>query len=261
MLRPDGDFLPEWGIRTGEEGSVEAADAARLLVAEAQSKGATLVTSTVADLLLLSQDDVDGGSSNSSGNKTTQIIKGVKTATGEVIEADHVVLAAGMGCVALAASVGLTVPVSSPPGLLIHTKPVGERLLNSVIYAQGLHMRQAPDGRILSGSDFAGGDPGADPVAAANELLTKLKAAFKPSAAVEGLELDHFTVGYRPVPKDGLPILGATGADGLSIAVMHSGVTNAAIVGELLSATILTGKEDPALANFALKRFSKAESS
>lgn len=182
-------------------------------------------------------------------------IHGVKTATGETVPADHVVLAAGVACGPLGASVGITVPLSSPPGLLIHTKPIDQRLIKSVVYATTCHMRQTTDGRILCGTDFAGGDPGPDPAAAAAELLAKVKAAFKPSPAVDALELDYYTVGKRPLPKDGLPILGDTGVEGLSIAVMHSGVTNAAIVGELLSDKILTGKEDPALKSFALQRF------
>lgn len=210
-----------------------------------------MIPSTIVTGLLKEEEEAGGGGK----------IKGVKLATGEAIEADHVVLAAGVGSVELAASVGVTVPVTGPAGLLIHTKPVAERLLHSVIYATALHMRQTPDGRILSGTDFAGGAPGPDPAATANELLGRLKASFKPSAAVDAIELDYFTVGYRPKPKDGLPILGATGVEGLSIAVMHSGVTNATIVGQVLSDSILTGKEDPALHNFALNRFSTAASS
>lgn len=215
-----------------------------MLVAAAQAKGAALVPSTVTDLVR---------------HHPNEGVKGVKTASGDTIHADHVVLAAGLGSVALGAAVGVTIPLSGPAGLLIHTKPVpgGARLINSVVYATALHMRQTPDGRILAGTDFAGGDPGPDPAATANELLAKLKAAFRPSAAVDGIELDYFTVGYRPKPKDGLPILGPTGVEGLSIAVMHSGVTNAAVVGELLSERILTGKEDPALKDFLLSRFSQ----
>lgn len=223
-----------------------------------------LLSSTTVTALLRSDHDGKGN------------VTGVQTATGETIQADHVVLAAGVGTTALAASVGVTVPVSGPAGLLIHTKPIpipiapGEeeeedqkprRLLNSVIYGTALHMRQTPDGRILAGTDFAGGDPGADPAATASELLARVKASFRPSAEVDAIELDYFTVGYRPKPKDGLPILGATGVEGLSVAVMHSGVTNAAIVGELLSELILKGKEDPALKHFALERFSGTASS
>lgn len=260
-LTSDGDFLPEWGLSSGEEGSVEATEAARLLVADAQAKGARLVTAGVTDLLLLSDDDAAAADNNNNNNNGGgKILKGIKTSTGEIIEADHVVLAAGVGSAPLCASVGITVPISSPAGMLIHTKPVETRLLNTVIYAKQLHLRQTVDGRILSGSGFAGGDPGPDPSATAKEVFARAKAAFKPSDVVDGLELDYFTVGYRPTPKDGLPIIGETGINGLSIAVMHSGVTNAAIVGQLLSEYVLTGKKDPSLDEYSLKRFSNLES-
>jgi glycine/D-amino acid oxidase-like deaminating enzyme len=87
----------------------------------------------------------------------------------------------------------------------------------------------APDrqGRIIAGQDFAGGDPGGNPDATARDLFATAKAALR-----GGLELDFHTVGYRPTPTDGLPIIGrAEGVDGLYIALMHSGITLASAVG------------------------------
>lgn len=252
----DNDFLPEWGVHTPREGAVEAAQAARVLVADAQARGAVLVPATTVTELLVSGPNPSGGDNT---------IQGVKTAAGATLAADHVVLAAGLGAVPLAASVGVALPLADPPaaGLLIHTTPAPARLLrSSVVCAPALHMRQSPDGRLHAGTDFAGGDPGSDPDAAARALLARVKAAFRPGhPGVDALALDYVTVGYRPKPRDGLPILGATGVAGLSVAVMHSGVTNAAIVGWLLSERILTGREDPALKDFSLSRFTKTSSS
>jgi glycine/D-amino acid oxidase-like deaminating enzyme len=117
-------------------------------------------------------------------------------------------------------------------------------------------MRQTAGGRLLAGAGFAGGDPGGDPKVTAEELFAKVKSMFKAEASgVETLELDFFTVGHRPTPQDGLPILGASGLKGLTLAVMHSGVTLAAIVGEVLADQVVHGKKDPALDAFALGRF------
>ena len=45
-------------------------------------------------------------------------------------------------------------------------------------------------------------------------------------------ELDFHTLGYRPTPADGFPIIGrADGVDGLYVAVMHSGITLAPTLG------------------------------
>ena len=70
------------------------------------------------------------------------------------------------------------------------------------------------------------------------------------------LELDFSTVGYRPTPKDGFPILGrADGADGLYIAVTHSGITLAPAVGLFAVQEIIDGNDEPLLAPYRLARF------
>lgn len=228
--------LPEWGLYVAEEGAIEADVAARKLLADAEVRGATLLNNKVTGFL----KKQDGG------------ISGVVTASVVEVEADHVVLAAGVGTVSLLAAENITLPVTGVAGLLVNSKPTEAKLLNGIVNAEQLHLRQTLDGRVLSGSEFSGGEPGDDPQKTAEELFSKVQAAF---LGGDELVLDHYTVGYRPTPEDGLPILGATGLDGVTVAVMHSGVTNAAIVGQLLSQQILTGVSDPALANFELGRF------
>lgn len=220
---------------------MEAAQAAELMVADAQRKGARLVAGSVTRLL----KEVDGR------------VTGLVLSTGEELRADHVVLAAGVESVPLCASVGVTLPLKTPApaGLLVRSKPISKRILNHIIYTTRGHMRQTADGYILAGSDFIGGDPGPDPEATAKQQLEQVRANLKPEYG-DLLEYDCFTIGYRPQPKDGIPIVGSSGLQGLDIAVMHSGVTNAALVGELLAEKILTGKEDASLKDFSLNRFS-----
>ncbi|EOO03019.1 putative glycine d-amino acid deaminating protein [Phaeoacremonium minimum UCRPA7] len=233
------DVIPEWGLRIGEEGAVEAADAASLLIAQAEAQGARVLSTTVTNI-----------------TKSENSIHGVTTASGENLSADHVVLAAGVGSTELCTSVGVTLPVTGRSGLLVHSKPVAHRILNGLIISDGPHMRQTAAGRVVAGAGFAGGDPGEDPQVTSDKLFAKVKGMFKPEAnGVDTLELDFFTVGYRPTPLDGLPILGASGLKGLTLAVMHSGVTLAAIVGEVLADEIVHGTKDPALDAFALSRF------
>lgn len=227
--------LPEWGLYVAEEGAVEAHVAARQLLADAEARGATLLNDMVTEFL-----------------KQDGRIAGVVTAGGVEVKADHVVLAAGVGSVPLLAAENVTLPVTGVAGLLVNSKPTEAKLLSGIVNAEQLHLRQTLDGRIRSGSEFSGGNPGDDPQKTAEELFSKVQGAF---VGGHELEFDHYTVGYRPTPEDGLPILGATGLDGVTVAVMHSGVTNAAIVGQLLSQQILTGVTDPALADFELSRF------
>ena len=238
------NVLPEWGLRCGEEGAVEAADAASLMVADAKAHGARVVSDTVTSLV-----------------KDGDRVKGVVISSGEQLSADHVVLAGGVGSTQLCASVGISLPVTGKAGLLVNSKPVARRIVNGLVISDGPHMRQKADGRVLAGAFFAGGDPGENPQATAEELFARVKGMFKSEASDgdgDALQLEYFTIGQRPMPEDGLPILGASGLEGLTLAVMHSGVTLAAIVGELLTDKVLTGKEDPALKSFALSRFSEA---
>lgn len=257
-------FVPEWAVRVSaaDEGAVEAADAARLLVADAQRRGGArlLAGTAVAGFLR-------GGDGTGTGTTASPPVAGVVTSSGAELRADHVVLAAGVGCAPLCAAAGVRLPLRSPPGLLVRSRPFllpgGRRLLDRLVYTTRGHVRQTADGRVLGGSDFAGGDPGADPEAEAARQFALIRDSFRRDVVDGGgeggasLEMEGFTVGYRPTPEDGIPILGATGRRGLSVAVMHSGVTNAALVGELIAESVLTGREDPALADFSLGRFEK----
>jgi glycine/D-amino acid oxidase-like deaminating enzyme len=223
---------PDLALSVAEEGAVEPVAAARLMLADAGARGAKFMTAAVSGLIR-------------SGDR----ISGVVTSAG-MIEADHVVLASGAGSTPLAASIGMALPIETPPGLLVHSRPY-EKRLTGLVMAPSLHMRQTAEGRIVAGSDFGGAEPGADQQATATALFAKLRQSLLES---QSLTMDFFTVGYRPTPKDGLPIIGHA-CEGLYIAVMHSGVTLAPIAGLLASSEILTGTEDPALAPFRLARF------
>lgn len=229
------DGIPDLGLLAKEEGAMEAEVVAVQLIEHAKTMGASVVESTVTRFL-----------KEESGK-----VRGVVTPEGE-IPADHVVLAAGLGSVPLLAAEGVRLPLERREGMLINSRPTEIKFLNTLYNGDALHMRQTLDGRIRSGADFSGGDTGEDPQEATDELFAKVKGAFKGG---EELEFDYYTIGVRPDPEDGYPILGPTGVEGLTVAVMHSGVTNAAVVGELLAKQILTNVSDPLLAPFRLDRF------
>ncbi|KAM0323751.1 hypothetical protein ACHAQA_008688 [Verticillium albo-atrum] len=234
------DGLPEWGLLAGEEGAVEAEVAAVQLIAHAESLGAKVLKTTVTGFL-----------------KRDGRVRGVITPLGEV-HADHVVLAAGLGSVPLLAAENIRLPLKGREGLLINSCPTTKKYLNKLYNGDELHMRQTADGRIRSGADFSGGDSGEDPQKTADALFAKVQKTLKGG---DELEFDYYTIGVRPDPEDGYPILGPTGLDGLSVAVMHSGVTNAAIVGQLLAKQILTNVSDPLLSHFRLDRFGPSPTS
>ncbi|RGP77703.1 opine oxidase subunit b [Fusarium longipes] len=228
--------LPEWGLCYTEEGAIEAHMAARQMVADAEAKGTTKVIKSTVALF----------------HRTDGRITGVILTSGEEVHGDHIVVAAGLGSVPLLAGESISIPIRSVPALMVNSKPVKGQLLHSLVNTKHLYMRQTKDGVIRAGCENPGDDPGDDPEQTAREVFKKLQQTL---VGGDMLEFDYFTVGNKPTPEDGMPIIGPTGLDNVSVAVMHSGVTNAAIVGELVSEEILTGESNSALERFRLDRF------
>lgn len=219
-----------------DEGAGEASDIARLLVEAAVGAGARLKGGTAVEGLALG----DAG------------IAGVRTGSG-VVGADTVVIAAGVATPGLLAGAGYEFPFTTPPGLLAHTE-TAPPLVNGVILAEGLHIRQKRDGALLIGVGRGEGlMEGDDPDAHARELMERLGALIDGAGA---LKLARYSLGHRPTPGDGLPVIGPVpGVAGLYMAVMHSGVTLAPAVGQLAARELLRGARDDLLAPFAPERF------
>ncbi|MER9402670.1 FAD-binding oxidoreductase [Mesorhizobium caraganae] len=236
QIEPNLVEPPEFAVYVAEEGVAEPVAAAKALLADAERHGAKITTGAVTALM------------HSNGK-----VFGVEI-SGQRIAADEVVIAAGTGAPAIAATAGIKLPIETPPGLIVHSRPY-KKLLNGLVHAEKLHMRQTAEGRIIAGSDFAGGDPGDNPDATARDLFAAAKAALR---GADGLELDFHTVGYRPTPTDGFPIVSrAEGMDGLYVAVMHSGITLAPAVGLFATREILDGERDPLLLPYGLERFAR----
>ena len=74
--------------------------------------------------------------------------------------------------------------------------------------------------------------------------------------ALGGVRVIRSYAGVRPMPADGLPILGSVrGVEGLLVAVMHSGITLAPVTGELVSDLALTGRTAWPVEEFSPSRF------
>ena len=77
--------------------------------------------------------------------------------------------------------------------------------------------------------------------------------------ALKGATAFAEPVGYRPMPADGLPVLGfVEKAPNLYIALMHSGVTLAPLVSELAAMEILDGARVERLSPYRPERFASA---
>lgn len=213
------------------EGAVEHAMAIPALL---KGSAAALVTSTVHGL------DVTGGRLHS-----------VMTDDGP-IEGDEFVLAAGVGSVALLGTVGIDLPLDAPEGLILHTTPV-RKLLRRLIITPEIHIRQTLTGEIIAGSDFGGSPIERGPLAVAAELLDLIRANLR---GAENAALGRYSIGYRPTPRDGLPIIGRVpGIERLYLTVMHSGITNAPAVAAYAAEEIMGRNRHELIRPYGFERF------
>ncbi len=234
-LEPGLAQPPEFALHVAGEGAAEPVAATLALLSDAVEKGASLRHQALASALVFNAG----------------VVSGVATDEGR-IEADEVVVAAGAASVGLLAGIGFTLPLDTPPGLLVHSRP-SEKRLNGLVIGDVAHVRQTADGRIVAGADFRGADPGLDAEATAHDLFAKVKAML---ANASDLAFDYLTIGYRPTPADGFPVIGRPGGvDGVYAAVMHSGVTLAPAVGLFAAGEILSGRRDTLLAPYGPERF------
>ena len=232
-LEPGLAEPPPVAAHAAGEGALDPIAATEALLAAARRAGATILTDVAATALRLAGERVVG----------------VDTDKGP-LEADCVVLAAGVGSTALAAGAGIALPVEASPSILVSLGRQDRRLLNGIVCGPELEARQAGDGRL-----FAAEDPHPDrtPEAIAEGALAALRRIVRDSGSVR---VERVQVGLRPMPADGLPILGfAPGRSGLYLAAMHAGITLGPVAARLAAGEILDGGEAPELSGCRIARF------
>ncbi len=225
--------VPETALFFPEEGVADPALLAKALIA---ASGATVIRATVQSL-------------TAKGGRVT----GVTTDLGS-IAADRVILATGTGTPALLESFGYTLPMLKRPGLMIATNALPP-ICPVVLATPDQEVRQDPKGHLIAPASAGHqGDHaetlGAFPVVV-NATLMRLRSLFPG----HDIHFAHQAMAMRPVPGDGLPVVGQGPAEGLWLAVMHSGATLAPVVAEHLAAEITGSPESPLLAGFRPTRF------
>ena len=168
---------------------------------------------------------------------------GVTTSEG-FVPADTVVAAAGTASVRLLAPLGYHLSLDRVVGVLGVTSP-RPGVLRGVIYPGKYHCRPTYGGRITIGCKeidlLADEDTDASTPPAWSSSL--LQMAQQDMSGLEDVRLEEVRVGVRPIPGDRLPVIGQVPhVKGAYLAVMHSGVTLAAIVGQTLAEEIITGQ-------------------
>jgi len=178
-------------------------------------------------------------------------LRAVRTTAGD-IEADVLIIACGTDTPRVAAMAGVKVPLKDSPGVLVHTTPQ-PRVLERVVLSPIAHMKQKPDGRIVTGAGF-GGTPTTDASKEAGERFLTSAAAVLP--AFESSTVDKVTLGWRPLPQDEYPVIGfPPSRRDVYITVMHSGVTLSPLVAHLAAMEILDRVDAEPLAPYRPARF------
>ena len=184
-------------------------------------------------------------------------VVGVETANG-ALEADHVVIAAGTGTAALAGSIGTRIPLVPRPAYIMRTSPQ-PLLLNHILATPEGEVRQEPSGQLLMPIVAQHQSDTAEtlehlPTDAADDAMARLR---KLIAGLDDVNWVQVSRAERPMPEDGFPIVGPI-ADGASVAVLHSGITLGAVIGELVAKDItasLSNEEAAMLAPYRPDRF------
>jgi glycine/D-amino acid oxidase-like deaminating enzyme len=232
------------------EGSVDSAEATRVLLRRAQAAGAKILYPCEVEGIELNQErDV-----------------ALKTTQGD-FHGDVVVLACGVNTPKLAALAGAHTPLVPSPGIVVRTAPQ-PKWVQRVLVTEDSHFRQQADGRVVLGDDY--GPPATDvheqlafepqdfPDSSFAELHgRRIRAhAARYLPALAKARINKVSLCWRPLPKDGFPIVGfAPHTPQMYLAVTHSGVTLGPLLGELAALELLDGAQVDLLEPYRPARF------
>ncbi len=190
-----------------------------------------------------------------SGNRVAAVTTPMGT-----IEADAVVLAAGVWSPDVCRSIGLELPVLPVKGQVLSLRALGKSP-RQVIWSGECYLVPRPDGEIVLGATEEEGNYDARPTLAGVNRLTE--AALEVVPAAGGFVVDGVWAGLRPAAPDRHPIVGwAPGVQGLMIATAHyrNGVLLGPLTGRRVAEQIASGAVSPEFAPFGPERFAQPPS-
>lgn len=245
----DPDRLIVWCSR---DGAIDPARTTRALLQKAEYYGAAVLHPATVTGIVQQRNGI-------------RVVSNV-----ENFDVDLAVIAAGVGASEIAKMAGLEIDPMRPPtpGIIVTTEPM-PRIVNAVAYTSDTHFHQRSDGRVILG-EKAGPPPtnehramliGRPNTYPSPELATEhatrvIDVARRYIPGIADAKIERVGVGWRPLPRDGLPVVGhPMSVPGIYLAAMHSGVTLAPIIGHLAAMEILDGVRVDMLTDFRYERF------
>ncbi|WP_193015332.1 MULTISPECIES: NAD(P)/FAD-dependent oxidoreductase [Gammaproteobacteria] len=229
---------PELAAFASDEGAVDPLHAINVLLQQAQEMGVKYYANTEVTRLL--QDK--------------HRIIGVET-TKEKIQADHVILTAGVGSLALLAEKDIDLPLSASPSILLKlTSDAKNAFLPCIISTPEMELRPFAQNEIIAAEDYIDNSDEHHP----EHIASHAQATFYDNFTQTGkLTIKKVIVGERPMPKDEMPIIGEVSPyQGLYLVTMHAAVTLSPLLCELVAQELIDEKANPRLTPYRLSRFS-----
>ncbi|OTG87787.1 FAD-dependent oxidoreductase [Acinetobacter sp. ANC 4558] len=218
QLVPAMSTPPLIGYYTQMDGAIDAKEATLTLLDKACELGARLKTQTTVTHLLKRE-----------GGKL-----GVCTSH-ETLDADCIILTCGVAIPSLTEKMNIQIPVLASPAILLKFS-VPSPVVNTIVSGDDLEVRHTRNGDLFAAEDYL---TTKNVQEIANEAQISIQKRLKGTVSIS---LKHSSVGQRPIPEDGVPILGfLDDQEDIYIAVMHPAVTCAATIGKLVSEEIIDG--------------------
>ncbi|MFP4227716.1 MAG: glycine oxidase ThiO [Salinivenus sp.] len=183
----------------------------------------------------------------------------VRTEDGERVDADRVIVAAGVWSRDLD---GLT-PDAEPPvrpvkGQMIQLRRKRPFDLQHVVRGPEAYLAPKSSGRLVVGATSE--EMGFDTTVTAGGLYELLEGAWEVVPGILDLPVDETWAGLRPASRDHAPLLGPSGAPGIIMATGHyrHGILLTPVTAEEIAQLVRTGETSEWLEPFSPLRFSNA---
>lgn len=180
----------------------------------------------------------------------------VITEDGGRIEADQVVVAAGVWSRQLEGLEPVAPPVRPVKGQMIQVQRERPFDLQHVVRGPEAYLAPKSNGRIVIGATSE--EKGFDTSVTAGGVYDLLEGAWEVVPGIYDLPIDEMWAGLRPASRDHAPLLGPAGAPGVHMATGHyrHGILLTPVTAEEMARLLRTGETSDWLEPFSPLRFS-----